>query len=310
MSHFGPEHHGSQAPPSPAEHPPLETLHTEHEDHGLHSALHSRIIDPAHATVAASTEHLGASQVASQTEVGDPSAYAHDWFYQEHNGYCVPSSITQVIESQTGITLHSYNLVEHEASHLGLPGTDMSLPEAQTLLHSFDIPSHVVQGGDDQQAVTQLAEYLHDGRSIILAVNPDPFWYGTQTSSENPQGQADHAVVVTGINTETGMVTLSDPGTQSGNEEQVPLSTFVEAWSASDYQMLVTDDGAGGADHAAAAAVVNNLDGSHGSTTESVPITPAVLLPIALGLGLAAAVKSRGAAPRVPKPATIRPALP
>ena len=73
-------------------------------------------------------------------------------------------------------------------------------------------------------------------------------------------GAADHALVVSGINSETGVVTLSDPGTPSGNEEQVPLSVFMDAWSASNYQMLVTDDAVGGADHAAATAVVQGME--------------------------------------------------
>ncbi len=125
------------------------------------------------------------TQAASVSEIGDPSQYAHDWFFQEHNGYCVPASITQVIEAQTGISLHSYNLVEQEASHLGLPGTAMTMPEAQTLLHSFDIPSHVVEGGTPQEAATQLAQYLHQGRDIILAVNASPIWYGSDTADNS-----------------------------------------------------------------------------------------------------------------------------
>jgi len=54
---------------------------------------------------------------------------------------------------------------------------------------------------------------------------------------------------VSAINAQTGEVTLSDPGSPTGNEETVPIDTFMQAWSASDYSMLVTDHAAGTEDH-------------------------------------------------------------
>jgi hypothetical protein len=194
------------------------------------------------------TGYTGSQDAVASSEIGNPAEYQGDWFYQQHNGYCVPSSVTQVIEAQTGTHLDSYSVVEQEAAKLGLPATDLTLPQAEELLQGFGVSSHVVTGGDAQTAVNDLAGYLEQGRSVVLAVNASPIWYGAADTSDNPDGQADHALVVSAIDSQTGVVTLSDPGSPSGNEEQVSLSTFLQAWSASDYGMLVTDHAAGTAD--------------------------------------------------------------
>jgi Peptidase_C39 like family len=230
-------------------------------------------------------------QLGASDEIGNPSEYQHDWFFQEHNGYCVPSSITQVIDAQSGMSLHNYDLVEAATTQLHLPHTGLTLPQAQEVLKDFNIPSHLESAGTQEQGVEDLANYLHEGRSIILAVNASPLWYGTETA-DNPGGQADHAVVVSAINAQTGEVTLSDPGTPGGNEETVPLTTFMEAWSASDYSMLVTDHAAGTADEQA----IKGVDQVAAASAPSPHLVSAgsVLLPIALVAGgIAGAVSTK-----------------
>lgn len=195
-------------------------------------------------------QHLGAStETTNANEIGNPAEYQHDWFFQKYNGYCVPSSITQVIEAQSGEQIHDWHLVQQEANRLGLPNDGgYQLPQAQEIMQSFGVPCHVETFHAPVPAIEHLADYLHEGRNVILAVNASPIWYGSPDAS-NPGGHADHALVVTAINAQTGEVTLSDPGSPTGNEETVPLSTFMQAWSASDYGMLVTDHAAGTEDH-------------------------------------------------------------
>jgi hypothetical protein len=229
-------------------------------------------------------EQAGGSGYPAPGEIGNPDEYQQDWFFQEQNGFCVPSSLTEVIAAQSGVPLHSYTLVEQEAARLGLPATGLTLPQAQELLAGFDVPSHIVYGENSQTAIGELSGYLSQGRNVVLAVNASPIWYGSATA-DNPSGQADHALVVSAINPVTGAVTLSDPGTPDGNEEQVPMSTFLRAWSASDYGMLVTDDPVGGAGQSAAAAAVGH-DLSAGGTSAAHTVAHAaeagfVVLPIA-----------------------------
>ena len=49
-------------------------------------------------------------------------------------------------------------------------------------------------------------------------------------------------VVVAGIDTERGVVLLSDPGSPDGNLEEVPIDVFLDAWADSDNTMIVAED--------------------------------------------------------------------
>ena len=54
-------------------------------------------------------------------------------------------------------------------------------------------------------------------------------------------------VVVAGIDTERGVVLLSDPGSPDGNLEEVPIDVFMDAWADSDNSMIVAEGPAPGA---------------------------------------------------------------
>ncbi|HEX4092072.1 MAG TPA: hypothetical protein VHZ33_25435 [Trebonia sp.] len=238
------------------------------------------------------SQALGAS--ATGSELGNPNEYEHYWFYQGKDGYCAPSSVTQVIEAQSGHSIDGYSAAVSEAHKLGIPfdGSGMTMPQAQELLNGFGVQSHLEQPASAQQGLDELAQYLEQGKSVILSVNADPIWYGTETSSDNPDGGPDHALVVTAINAQTGEVTLSDPGSPDGNQEQVPLSTFMEAWEASGCEMLVTDHAAGTED----AQVWSDTERIEGIATDTVHHgeTEAgfVIVSIALGMGVRRAARA------------------
>ncbi|EUA52749.1 hypothetical protein I552_8857 [Mycobacterium xenopi 3993] len=69
-------------------------------------------------------------------------------------------------------------------------------------------------------------------------VNAETIW-------NYPQGQgqrtnADHAVVVTGVDTRSNIVHLNDSGTPNGRDEQIPMDTFSQAWATGDNLLIVT----------------------------------------------------------------------
>jgi hypothetical protein len=168
--------------------------------------------------------------------------------------------------SLRGHTISGYSAVVNEAHKLGIPfdpSKGMNLQQAQELLNGFGVQSHIEQPASTQQAVDELAQYLEQGKSVILSVNVDPIWYGTQTSSDNPDGGPDH-----------------------GNEEQVPYSTFMAAWEASGCEMLVSDHSAGTED----SQVWSDTERIEGIATTTVHHgeTEAgfVILSIGLGMGV------------------------
>lgn len=238
-------------------------------DHGsLHDVLgHSTDATPLHIPADPWTlahedhgSYLGADSASGTA--GNPDEYQNDWFFQGADGLCAPSSITEVLAEHAGVHLPDNHVVESKLSELGFPPTFLTMEQSQQALQSLGVPCHVqyAPAGGEQAALEQ---YLSSGHSVILAVNASPIWYGSETF-DNPSGGQDHALVVSAIDPATGEVTLSDPGTPSGNEEHVPWTTFQDAWSASGFQMIVTEDAPGGADQATAANAVSDLSG--GST--------------------------------------------
>jgi len=83
---------------------------------------------------------------------------------------------------------------------------------------------------------------LAKGRKVIAAVNAELLW-GEPVEDKTSDGQpeSNHAVVVTGVDTATGIVHFNDPGSEDGRDEQVPIDVFIRSWASSDDEMTVTN---------------------------------------------------------------------
>lgn len=169
--------------------------------------------------------------------IGDPFAYGDDWFYQTFNGSCLPASVAQIFSEYTGESVSDLDFV-HLANELGLwavgpDGVPGMYPEdAATLLESVGIPA-TYQSGQD---LNDLVEYLSPPpHAVMVAVDADVFWYGESAD------QINHAVLITGIDPENGIVYISDTGTPDGNMMEVSLDDFLEAWDVGDNQLVVAD---------------------------------------------------------------------
>ena len=73
---------------------------------------------------------------------------------------------------------------------------------------------------------------------MIAALNAETIW--NYPAGQGQRIQADHAVVVTGVDTRTGVVHLNDSGTPNGRDEQIPMATFAQAWSTGNNLLIVT----------------------------------------------------------------------
>jgi cell wall-associated NlpC family hydrolase/LysM repeat protein len=169
---------------------------------------------------------------------GDPEVVSDEWFLERSSGYCVPASLAEVLSLVTGHRFADESVVVERFAELGKPVTARgeTLADAETVLDSFGVESHVQSGA----TLSDLEQYLDDGRAIVVGVNADDIWHGHNTAA-NPTGRANHALLVTGIDEARGLVTLSDPGNPDGDKERVPLDVFKEAWGAGENQLLVTD---------------------------------------------------------------------
>ncbi|MBM7783742.1 C39 family peptidase [Tenggerimyces flavus] len=171
--------------------------------------------------------------------VGDPVGDSEHWFEQAANGFCVPASIAQIVSEYTGehngdeqqFVERANELKVFEVGPNGVPG--IGVDGALALLEDAGVPASIEFG----TGVETLVEYLDEGRSVMLAVDSGEIWTGETTEDNAP----DHAIVVTGVDVERGVVVVSDPGDPEGDGKEYPIDVLVGAWADSGYAAVVCD---------------------------------------------------------------------
>jgi len=192
---------------------------------------------------------------------GDPVHQAGYYEPQTQNYDCVEMSAADLIAQITGNNV-SEAAITAEAEQLpssydvdpttGQPaaiydpnsGTD--LRDAPTLLQEYGVQSSYTDdstaaSGGMATGITALENELAAGHQVIASIDAETVWNSVDHQNSPDQGTADHAVVVTGIDTTNGVVYLNDSGTSNGAEEAVPLSVFEQAWATSGHAMVATD---------------------------------------------------------------------
>jgi Peptidase_C39 like family len=170
---------------------------------------------------------------------GNPQAAAPYWHYQIGED-CGLMAVADVVgqatgrePTQVGIELRGV-FTKSEAHHGGIYRFDGTSPEDMVvLLGKYGVQSQLTTGN----SLPAMEQALAYGRKVIAAVNAETIW-------NYPQGQgqrtaADHAVVVTGVDTRNNVVHLNDSGTPNGRNELIPLATFIQAWGTGNNLLIV-----------------------------------------------------------------------
>lgn len=194
------------------------------------------------------------------TLYGDPAAAAPFWRYQDYDDDCVEMAVADVVGELTGgqpseraivkvaqstpSTVHRGPVYTKPGKHRAGAGT--SFDDEPALLAHYGI--HAVST-DKQSAgrtgaptgLPALERYLAAGRKAIVGVNSEVIWREpVQDKTPDGQPEANHAVVVTGVDSGAGVVHLNDSGDEGGRDEQVPIDVFIRSWDSSDDQLTVT----------------------------------------------------------------------
>jgi hypothetical protein len=194
------------------------------------------------------------------TVYGNPWAAAPFWRYQGYDDDCVEMAVSDVVGELTGQQPSEQAIVTLAQStpstaHSGpiytkpekrQPGSGTSFDDEPALLAHYGIRA----GSTDSESaaksgvptgMTALEQDLAKGGKVIVGVNSELIWR-EPVEDKTPDGQpeANHAVVVTGVDTAAGVVHLNDSGIQEGRDEQVPIDVFARSWASSDDQMTVT----------------------------------------------------------------------
>jgi hypothetical protein len=198
---------------------------------------------------------------ARRTLYGDPAAAARFWRHQEYDDDCVPMAVADVVGQVTGdqpteeeivavahwspSTVHNGPMYTKPAKNHPAQGT--SFADEPALLAQYGI--HAVNtymddgpkgGAPTGMDVLELA--LAERRKVIVGVNAELIWgRPVTTKTRNGAPDANHAVVVTGIDIRAGTVHLNDTGTVTGRDEQIPIDVFARSWASSGDQMTITD---------------------------------------------------------------------
>jgi hypothetical protein len=170
---------------------------------------------------------------------GNPAAAAPYWRMQ-HASDCGEMAAADVVGQVTG---HEPTEQQITAVAEGIPsgygpgpmytpprGTDQK-PAAVASALRHPIESGIVK----DPALDSLERGLAQGSKMIVFVNAETIW-----NQGRNRTNADHFVVVTGIDTKAGVVHLNDSGTPKGRDERVSTATFESAWAAGQHWMLYT----------------------------------------------------------------------
>jgi hypothetical protein len=173
---------------------------------------------------------------------GDPAAAGAFW-RQQHWSDCGEMAVANVVGELTGHqpTEHQITaLAERTSSTVGAgpiwqPPGNTNIRDLPVLLWHYWITADNVQ-----TSIDGLEQALVEKRKIIAIVNAETIW-----GRPGKRDSANHFVVVTGVDTKTGVVHLNDSGVETGRDEQVPLATFERAWAPNHNSAIVTRTAAG-----------------------------------------------------------------
>jgi len=172
---------------------------------------------------------------------GNPEAAAPYWRYQ-HQQDCGLMAVADVVgqvtghePSQIGIQLRGA-FTKSETRRGAVYHFDGTSPEdLVVMLNQFGIPSQLTTGNTLQS----LEQDLAGGHKVIAAVNAETIW--NYPPGKGTRTDADHAVVITGVDTRDDVVHLNDSGVPTGRDEQLPLAEFTTAWATGSNLLIVTD---------------------------------------------------------------------
>jgi hypothetical protein len=202
------------------------------------------------------------AEAASGTMYGDPAVAAQWWRHQQYDDCAIMSS-ADVVGQVTGKEPSEQAIIKvaqstPSAVHSGsiyIRPADKKNPNSGMGTSPADIPTLLAHYGvkavitDKDNAVRTgvptgidaLEQQLGAGHKVIVGLNAEMIWHRpVENKDKNGNPVADHAVVVTGVDTANGVVHLNDSGTKKGRDEQIPVELFLQAWDTSDDFMAVT----------------------------------------------------------------------
>ncbi|WP_422746182.1 C39 family peptidase [Mycobacterium sp. WMMD1722] len=189
---------------------------------------------------------IGLAGMARADQFGDPEGAAEYWREQSYDD-CAMMAAADVVGQMTGTapteeeitswakTVPSVaepgDMIYDQSDDPNDPNAGSIFKDLPIVLDHYGVPAQYV-GGSNFEA---LKGVLGRQGAVIVNLNGETIW-----DVPGDRSQADHALVVTGVNTDTNTVHLNDSGAEDGANEQVPIETFLAAWQTSGNEMVMT----------------------------------------------------------------------
>ena len=169
---------------------------------------------------------------------GDPAEAIEVWECQGNTNRCALYSEKFVIEELSGqdIDIEDFSNVAKENGWFTEEG-GTSLLNMNNMLDYYGVENQM----SFHKSVEDIEDCLNSGGKVIVSIDADEIWYGTDNNIFAPESGANHAVEVIGVDRTdplNPMVILNDSGSPTGKGEMVPLDVFEGAWEDGDRQMI------------------------------------------------------------------------
>lgn len=167
--------------------------------------------------------------------IGEIIGAPEEWAYY-YNAQTLPDTCAivaqQGILKTFGIDVTETELVQFaEESGIYAPGNGTTMEDVGDILDSYGIQNARYSGA----GLDNLIEELQQGNRVIVGLDANEIW--TPESSLNPFNDwtaelpdAGHAVWVTGIDIDKGVVYTNDSGVPDGQAREVEIADFLNAW--------------------------------------------------------------------------------
>jgi hypothetical protein len=179
-------------------------------------------------------EHLG-------EVIGNPEEWAYYYSAQTLPDSCAVVAQQGILKT-FGIDVTESELVNYaEDAGIYVPGQGTTLDDVGDILDHFGVKNERLSGGELDNLVNELKQ----GNRVIVGLDANEIW--VPEASLNPFNNwkselpdAGHAVWVTGIDEENGVVYMNDSGVPDGQGRKVDIDDFLNAWEDYDNYYCVT----------------------------------------------------------------------
>jgi len=184
---------------------------------------------------------------------GEPKADIE--FHQAQPGPvdCLPTSVAMVLSDVTGEEVLASDVVATAHDLNVMTDTGMAAEDGVKLFEEYGVDAELSSGTLDD-----IREALDNGDNVVIGLDSADLYAGEQGPFDN-QMTAGHAIEITGIDDEAGVVYINDPGFSDGAGVEIPIEVFEDAWEDADNTMITVsadqgddagdDDTVGGITH-------------------------------------------------------------